>query len=133
MNTQTCHLINTALVPMSYTLLVPGDGVGESISSTSEYDSTISEVDSSIPPKEFQITPCSGTVEPQSKVKIQVDLCSNTLKKYDLCLVVGVEGVGEEVLTLPITGRLVCLPSLQINILGLVILFKLYNDKESNM
>jgi hydrocephalus-inducing protein len=34
-----------------------------------------------------------------------VTLCSNTVKKYELALVVDVEGVGEEVLALLITAR----------------------------
>ena len=98
--------MNTALVPMTFNLRVPGDGVGgDSICSTSEYDSTFSETGSGTSPKEFEITPSSGTIPPQSEIRVRVDLCSNTLKKYELALVVDVEGVGEEVLTLPITAK----------------------------
>lgn len=35
----------------------------------------------------------------------QVTLCSNTVQKYELALVVDVEGIGEEVLALLITAR----------------------------
>ena len=105
-HSQTCTLYNTALVPMTYTLRVPGDGTGESICSTSEYDgSNISDAGSSVPPKEFVITPSAGTLPPQSEQEIKVEICSNTIKRYELHLVVDVEGVGEEVVTLPISAR----------------------------
>lgn len=104
-NSQLCSLVNTSLVPMSYQLRVPGDGVGDSLCSTSEYDSTVSEAGSSTNPKEFEITPASGILPPKSEVKIQVDLCSNTVKKYDLALVVDINGVGDEVLSLPIAAK----------------------------
>ena len=104
-HSQTCTLNNTALVPMTYHLRVPGDGVGESICSTSEYDSNVSEAGSSAPPKEFEITPSSGTMQPQSHTEVKVDICSNTMKKYDLALVVDIEGVGDEVLTVPISAK----------------------------
>ena len=35
----------------------------------------------------------------------QVELTSNTVKKYDMSLVVDVEGVGTELLALPITAK----------------------------
>ena len=50
-NTAVCRLQNTALVPMTFNLRVPGDGVGDSICSTSEYGSTMSEAGSNMPPK----------------------------------------------------------------------------------
>jgi len=40
----------------------------------------------------------------------QVTLCSNTVKSYELALVVDVEGVGKEVLALPLTARYQCFP-----------------------
>ena len=104
-STQYCTLTNTALVPMTYTLRVPGDGQGESICSTSDYDSTLSENGSAMPPKEFQITPSSGTLEAQSDLRLKVDLCSNSIKKYDLALVVDIEGVGDEIVSLPISAK----------------------------
>ena len=101
----TCSLHNTALVPMTYSLRVPGDGTGESISSTSDYDSTLSDPTPAVPPKEFEITPPSGTLAPSSKATIKIDMCSNTVKKYEVGLVVDVKGVGEEILTLPISAK----------------------------
>lgn len=104
-STQICTLTNTALVPMTFNLRVPGDGSGESICSTSEYDSTLSENGSILPPKEFEITPSSGTLAAQSEIKLKVDLCSNTVKKYDLSMVVDIEGVGDEIVSLPISAK----------------------------
>lgn len=40
-----------------------------------------------------------------SPFSFQVTLCSNTVQKYELALVVDVEGIGEEVLALLITAR----------------------------
>lgn len=106
MSALSCTLKNTALVPMTYTLRVPGDGQGESISSTSDYDSTLSDNQrSSVVPKEFEITPSGGTLGPCSDASIKVELCSNTVKKYDVGLVVDIQGVGEEVVTLPISAK----------------------------
>ena len=101
-------LVNTALVPMSFRLHVPADGTGaDSVCSTSEYDSTLSEAGSGLSPKEFDIIPASGTIQPQSELKVRVELCSNTIKKYEMVLVVDVDGVGDEVLTLPVTAKYV--------------------------
>lgn len=36
---------------------------------------------------------------------VQVTLCANTVKAYRLALVVDVDGVGEEIRTLPINAR----------------------------
>ncbi len=55
-STQTCTLMNTALVGMTFRMRVLGDGVTESINSTSEYDS-ISSDNSGLPPKEFEVIP----------------------------------------------------------------------------
>ena len=35
----------------------------------------------------------------------QVDFVSTTVKKYDIALVVDVEGVGDEILSLPIVAK----------------------------
>ncbi|XP_073420456.1 hydrocephalus-inducing protein homolog [Dendrobates tinctorius] len=109
--TLSCSLNNTSLVPMSFSLRVPGDGSGEpSITSHSH----ILE-DQASPwtiqqhggrrPREFTITPSTGTIRSQGLLDIEVTLCSNTVKKYELALVVDVDGIGEEVLALPVTGR----------------------------
>ena len=67
--------------------------------------STVSEAGSMLPPREFEVSPSEGRLAPQSETRLKVDLCSNTVKKYDLSLVVDVEGVGDEVVRLPVTAR----------------------------
>ncbi|XP_053355859.1 hydrocephalus-inducing protein-like [Clarias gariepinus] len=112
-HTLTCSVTNTSLVSMSFGLRVPGDGSGrESVTSTEQ----VKELDrndwkpgdrASESPREFIVTPCSGTIRAQSKMDIMVTLCSNTVHQYSLALVVDVHGVGEEVLALPIKASCV--------------------------
>ena len=99
---------------MSFRMRVLGDGQIDSISSTSEYDSatsttttTGSETGSNATPREFEIIPSHGNIPPQSKIKVTVRLTSNTVKKYDMSLVVDVDGVGDEVVSLPISAKYV--------------------------
>ena len=54
---------------MSFRMRVLGDGQTESISSTSEYDST-SDTGSNLAPKEFEIIPADGNIPPQSEIKV---------------------------------------------------------------
>ncbi|XP_014384628.1 PREDICTED: hydrocephalus-inducing protein homolog [Myotis brandtii] len=108
-HTLICSLNNTSLVPMTFKLRIPGDG-HESISSCEQYTDTKgpSWNKEEIPitkPKEFTITPNCGTIRSQGFAAIRVTLCSNTVQKYELALVVDVEGIGEEVLALLITAR----------------------------
>eukprot|EP00063_Salmo_salar_P029727 XP_014004562.1 PREDICTED: hydrocephalus-inducing protein homolog isoform X1 [Salmo salar] len=111
-HTLTCSLNNTSLVPINFGLRVPGDGSGPpSITSVSQV-SDLSRTEwssSTVPdrPIEFTLTPDSGTVRPQGLVDIQVTLCSNSVQRYSLALVVDVQGVGEDVLALPINARCV--------------------------
>jgi len=104
-NTLEATLYNTSLIPMTFSLRDPGDGTGENISKMAHYDSTIVETNITVPPKEFEIIPSSGVLEPKSSTKVAVAFCSNTVRKYDLSLVVDVAGVGSEVLSLPISAR----------------------------
>ncbi|CAH2323836.1 Hypothetical predicted protein [Pelobates cultripes] len=115
--TLMCSLCNTSLVPMTFNLRIPGDGNGEpSVTSTSQIlqDTRSSWRQPShrgTRPQEFSITPSQGTIRSQGCLDIKVTLCSNQVKKYDVALVVDVDGIGEEVLALPIIAR--CLvPSL---------------------
>ncbi|XP_008833211.1 hydrocephalus-inducing protein homolog [Nannospalax galili] len=118
-HTLMCSLNNTSLVPMTFKLRVRGDGDGlKSIPSYSpESDSKRqSWINTEVPttkPKEFTITPSSGNIRAQGFTAIKVTLCSNTVQKYELALVVDVEGVGQEVLALLITARCV-VPTLQL-------------------
>ncbi|XP_059684686.1 hydrocephalus-inducing protein homolog [Gavia stellata] len=111
--TLSCRLTNTSLVPMTFNLRIPGDGSGEpSVASfVPVSDNTHSYwrrgAQGLVKPTEFTITPCRGTIRSQGVVDIQVTLCSNTVKRYELALVVDVDGVGKEVLALPLTARCV--------------------------
>ncbi|XP_068693384.1 hydrocephalus-inducing protein homolog [Montipora foliosa] len=113
-NTCYCTLVNTSLIPMTFNLRVPADGWAndEPHSHDSLIDSNISDVGSSgIPfPREFDIVPSSGTIAPQGEMEIKVDFVSTTVKKYDIVLVVDVDGVGDEILSLPIVAKCVVPP-----------------------
>ncbi|CAH7062215.1 Hydin [Phodopus roborovskii] len=119
-HTLMCSLNNTSLVPMTFTLRVRGDGDGlQSIQSYSQESdskrrSWINTEISTTKPKEFTITPSSGTIRAQGFAAIKVTLCSNTVQKYELALVVDVEDIGEEVLALLITASRCVVPTLQL-------------------
>ncbi|XP_031731518.1 hydrocephalus-inducing protein homolog isoform X1 [Anarrhichthys ocellatus] len=110
-----CSLINTSLVPMTFALRVLGDGLGSPSINSAQQASEVSRNnwggsaarDLHARPVEFTVTPAAGSVRALSDVTIQVMLCSNTVKRYRLALVVDVEGVGEEILTLPINASCV--------------------------
>nr|XP_004659621.2 hydrocephalus-inducing protein homolog [Jaculus jaculus] len=112
-HTLMCSLNNTSLVPMTFKLHVRGDGCGpKSIPSYGQDSESRKQswINAEIPttkPKEFTITPNCGTIRAQGFSAIKVTLCSNTVQKYELALVVDVVGIGEEVLALLITARCV--------------------------
>lgn len=102
--------MNTSLVPMTFSMRVPGDGLTESICGTSDLEDTSDTITprqsvATGPPKEFEIIPASGTLEPQSELKVTVNFISNTIQKYEMALVVDIENVGDEVLSLPISAK----------------------------
>ncbi|XP_019738776.1 hydrocephalus-inducing protein homolog [Hippocampus comes] len=111
--TEMCSLVNTSFVPMSFSLRVVGDGMG-SPSVTS--DQQVCELcrnnwqgstahDGSTMPVEFTVSPAVGSVRAMADVSIKVSLCSNTVKHYRMALVIDVEGVGKEIMALPIIAR----------------------------
>ncbi|XP_078257666.1 hydrocephalus-inducing protein homolog [Rhinoraja longicauda] len=112
-STISCRLINTSIVPMIFKLWVPGDGTAEviraNVNQVSEDRRILSwtNLGYGAKPKEFSIDPSSGTVMAQEEMEIQVTLCSNTAKKYELALVVDVANVGQEVSAIPILARCV--------------------------
>ncbi|NXW03107.1 HYDIN protein, partial [Fregetta grallaria] len=114
--TLSCRLTNTSLVPMTFNLRIPGDGSGEpSVTSfVQASDNTRltwrKGTQGPVKPTEFTITPCRGTIRSQGFLDIQVTLCSNTVTRYELALVVDVDGVGKEVLALLLTARCVVPP-----------------------
>nr|KAG5712964.1 hypothetical protein BaRGS_021758 [Batillaria attramentaria] len=111
-HTRTCTLMNTSLVPMSFHLRVIGDGHTPSICATTDLEPDAPE-NSPTPrhgivgtaAREFDVLPSTGTIPPQSEMKVAVTLTSNQPRKYETVLVVDVDHVGEEILSLPITAK----------------------------
>ncbi|XP_053771126.1 hydrocephalus-inducing protein homolog isoform X8 [Desmodus rotundus] len=113
-HTLICSLNNTSLVPMTFKLRIPGDGVSSCRDfSGNQGPSWNKDEIPTTKPKEFTITPNCGTIRSHGFAAIRVTLCSNTAQKYELALVVDVEGIGEEVLALLITARCI-VPSLHL-------------------
>ncbi|XP_077955507.1 hydrocephalus-inducing protein homolog isoform X2 [Gasterosteus aculeatus] len=116
--TLMCKLFNTSFVPITFALRVLGDGSGSpSITSARQVSlkdwggSAAGDLHAS--PVEFTVTPAAGCVDAMSDVTIKVTLCSNTVKTYRMALVVDVEGVGKEIVTLPIKARCV-VPNIEV-------------------
>ncbi|MGH0142284.1 UNVERIFIED_CONTAM: hypothetical protein FKN15_002866 [Acipenser sinensis] len=113
--TLTCCLHNTSLVPMTFYLRVPADGSGDTcVTSSAQVSDTNRTMwrgsDQAVSPREFTVTPSTGTILSQGLMDVQVTLCSNRVQRYEFALVVDVEGIGEEVLALPIVARCVVPP-----------------------
>uniref|UniRef100_U3JX52 HYDIN/VesB/CFA65-like Ig-like domain-containing protein n=1 Tax=Ficedula albicollis TaxID=59894 RepID=U3JX52_FICAL len=110
-HTLRCCLSNTSLAPMSFNLCIPEDGLGEpSICSFIQmfkitHPSWRKGAQGFMKPREFEINPCRGTVRALGSQDIEVTLCSNTVREYELELVVGMDGVGKKLLALPLTAR----------------------------
>ncbi|XP_068883105.1 hydrocephalus-inducing protein homolog isoform X4 [Aphelocoma coerulescens] len=117
--TLRCSLSNTSLAPMAFNLCIPEDGLGEtSICSSLQICKTTRQswrkgAQGFMKPREFNISPCRGTIRSLGSQDIEVTLCSNTVREYRLELVVDVDGVGEKVLALTLTARCI-VPPLQV-------------------
>jgi hydrocephalus-inducing protein len=85
LNSKTLTLTNTSEVPMRFALRIPGDG--------------------RFLQKEFDVIPPRGTLLPNCSQKVQIDFISVNVKTYDLCLVVDLDGVGQELASIPIQAR----------------------------
>ncbi|NXN87253.1 HYDIN protein, partial [Bombycilla garrulus] len=124
--TLKCCLSNTSLVPMAFNLHIPGDGLGEaSIDSSVQMvkparQSWRKEARGLEKPREFTISPCRGTVRALGSQDIKITLCSNTVKEYELELVVDVDGFGKKVLALTLTARCIVPP---LRVLNPVVVF----------
>ncbi|KAL9642363.1 hypothetical protein ABK040_007361 [Willaertia magna] len=84
LNVKYVQLHNTCEIPMKFKLRVPEDGT--------------------MLQRQFDIIPSSGTILPQTKKQIKIEFLSNTLKQYRANLVVDVEGVGENIYSVPIVA-----------------------------
>lgn len=85
LNSKALTLSNTSEVPMRFALRIPGDG--------------------RFLQKEFDVIPPRGMLLPSCSQKVQIDFISVNVKTYDLCLVVDLEGVGQELASIPIQAR----------------------------
>ncbi|CAJ1447961.1 unnamed protein product [Effrenium voratum] len=85
LNSKTLTLTNTSEVPMRFALRIPGDG--------------------RFTQREFDVIPPKGTLLPNCSQKVQIDFISMNVKSYDLCLVVDLDGVGQELASIPIQAR----------------------------
>jgi len=106
-SSRTCTLSNLSLVPITFHLRVPDDG---QLPSARSRANSLTQPTSTVALKEFEIQPSSGVLAPQSRVDVQVDLCSNTARKYHTELHVDVDAVQQGLLLLPITARHVIPP-----------------------
>ncbi|CAM4581517.1 unnamed protein product [Leuciscus chuanchicus] len=111
--TLTCRLSNTSVVPMSFGLRIPGDGTGLASSTSTDQVTQLNRSEWGLGdktkrrPREFILSPSTGTVRAMAEMHIQLTFCSNTVQDYNLALVLDVQSVGEEVLALPIKARCV--------------------------
>ncbi|KAI1235393.1 Hydrocephalus-inducing protein, partial [Lamprotornis superbus] len=118
-HTLKCCLSNTSMAPMTVRLHVAGDGLGElSIDSFTQMcrhsnQSWRKEARGPVEPREFIISPCGATVRALGSEFFKVTLCSNTIREYQLELVVDVVGAGNKWLTLPLTARCI-VPALRL-------------------
>eukprot|EP01034_Spumella_vulgaris_P022205 gene22205-28319_t len=87
LHAQTLRLINTSRIPMVFSLGIPQDGTYLK--------------------KEFNIEPNQGTVGPQEEVEVVVEFIPSTVKTFDYSLAVNVLGVGDQLLSIPVTAQCV--------------------------
>ncbi|KAL1499824.1 hypothetical protein AB1Y20_012509 [Prymnesium parvum] len=85
LNTKSFHLHNTSDIPLRFSLRVPEDN-------NPLY-------------KEFAIVPANGVVLPRGKQRLQLEMVSFSVRKYEIALHVDVEAVGDDLLSIPITGE----------------------------
>uniref|UniRef100_A0A3Q4HS85 Abnormal spindle-like microcephaly-associated protein ASH domain-containing protein n=1 Tax=Neolamprologus brichardi TaxID=32507 RepID=A0A3Q4HS85_NEOBR len=136
-----CTLFNPSFVPVNFILRVLGDGLGSpSVSSFKQIsDESLKDWQGHTArdlhpcPVEFTVSPAAGSVRSVSDVDIKVTLCSNTVRTYQLSLVVDVEGVGEEILTLPINARYINMLNVQTYSNKQLLKSFLSQQNESNM
>ncbi|KAH8070819.1 hypothetical protein JL721_4732 [Aureococcus anophagefferens] len=82
---RTLDLTNTADIPMDFNLSIPQDG--------------------QFGRHEFVVEPRTGTLPPGETVRVSVTLTPMSIKVYDFYLVVDVPGVGDALLSLPISAE----------------------------
>lgn len=84
LNSRMLSLENTSEVPMRYTLRILGD--------------------EEPPHNEFDIVPAGGTLLPKCTQRVQLDFVSSQEKRYEMSMVVDLEGVDKELHSIPVTA-----------------------------
>ncbi|KAG2469946.1 HYDIN protein, partial [Polypterus senegalus] len=102
-------------ISITFSLRIPGDGSADTSMTSTTQVADMSRTSwrsnsQALNLREFTVTPSRGTIRSLSLMDVEVTLCSNTVKQYEVALVVDIEGVGEEVLALPILARCVIPP-----------------------
>jgi hypothetical protein len=87
LHSSVVRLVNTSRIPMVYNLHIPQDGTYLK--------------------KEFNIEPSRGTLAPKESVEVLIEFIPTTVKVYDYSLGVDVLGVGDLLLSVPITAECV--------------------------
>ncbi|RYH22951.1 hypothetical protein EON65_18485, partial [archaeon] len=85
LHTMQLQLFNTSTVPMVYNLHIPQDGTYLK--------------------REFNIQPSNGTLAPKESLEITLEFIPTTIKVYDYSLAVDVLGVGDTLLSIPISAE----------------------------
>jgi hypothetical protein len=85
LHTSNLRLFNTSKIPMEFNIHIPQDGTYLK--------------------KEFNIEPSRGTLLPKQHIDVEVEFIPSTVKTYDYSLAVDVLGVGNMLLSLPITAN----------------------------
>ncbi|KDO23200.1 hypothetical protein SPRG_10008 [Saprolegnia parasitica CBS 223.65] len=79
------HLINTSRIAMTYSLRIPQDGLYKH--------------------QEFVLSPSQGTLAPFGTQAIHIAFTSVNVKRYEYFLVVSVQGVGSDLLNIPVLAQ----------------------------
>lgn len=83
--TKKIKMTNTSEVPFTFQLKIPGDG-------------------KIINQKEFEIKPNRDTLQPKEVREIAITLVSQMPREYKMVMVVDIVGVGQDMLSIPISG-----------------------------
>ena len=84
-NHHIIKLINTSQVPFRFNLRIPGDG--------------------RVNQKEFEIKPSRDIIGKDEEREILISFTPQNVRKYDMVMVIDIENVGQDMLSLPIKGE----------------------------
>ncbi|CAE7894602.1 Hydin [Symbiodinium microadriaticum] len=109
LNSKTLTLTNTSEAPPKQRDSKTGDDEEKSNGKVLQTWGTFEDLET-MKQCEFDVIPPKGTLLPNCSQKIQIDFVSEPLrrlnvKSYDLCLVVDLDGVGQELASIPIQAR----------------------------